>query len=1010
MSVDFLSISTCLSAILFVAKSLVVGALRSTSGMTESFGALFSVCSSATCPGSSYNLVTAAWANIGYMTHADFLYLITGTGFSAWAPLLYVVGAIGGLIGVAINTPPRNYVWFFLGPCMFNFLEFTTTEVKGVSWKVAGKQQPMELVWRDAESGLANTNLVKRKAIRVTKDNGPEGTYAVASTLVFLDQLFSSSTDAMIRLVGIGTQVGNGSSRSNLAAAEGAGEDGEAPWFRMATAKWGMLENVVGVSARDPNVRDALVTFLASECGDHFKKGIDTGRYIASQMNRGGSTIRSVLKHEGEDRENYDGNGELSLLQYRPFARAMDNEVIPTPRSIIRLLSQESIYQGSSKTTVGNFTNFSSNFQGNRKYTSGRTTELVCTEYLYTIIQSLRWEAGHAYWQLIRSAPPGFTKRQVLKTLFYGWNIRRTEGSEYANFKELEDFTIHLILVYLLRNELMFAPQITETGQRFAPSEQTKSFSESYVRQQGSRQKAAELYNWAVMMPHVQGILTYLVLIMYPFAVMFIVIPGYWKAFFTWVSFFAWIKLWDVGFAVVHSLERSVWAMLGNHSSMARVANVLIQTAGDAGRIEVATACDGKQLAYDCAIPNVKEVSVPLTMPQAWGLLDRTLSLMGTADLDLANGYYIYIMSALYFAVPAVTGQLVLGAKAAAANMATQGISQVAGEAGNAAKAATVGDNVNKLQTNQGSLVQGTMAKSHRQSGLAMQQLENANAALDTGIAQGRVSGVKSALDSAGMAAGQRAESYRSMAGVVQSWTSTAGEATSKEQGAGGKGGGGGVSKPFGGKWGAVAGSGVTAVLATGQNDVSQAAQRANVAAATFGAGATWANTRSKLHGDGFGDYSRKLGAEADFAAQTAAWEAKNDFATHVAGLGGVSGMNPGALNPGPKPTDITGMAMSGQLGSGAQSAARYSGFGFMSHVGEMVSKNSKAFGSSFVSDRWAGGFAGGGGVVSGGKDVLGQGIRALGDSAPADVKNAADWYADWEKERNAKKSASNAH
>jgi hypothetical protein len=993
-----------ITMILTVAQFAAVRVFELIGTLAAMSGVRFAVCDGVMCPGSSYNLVTAAWANIGYMTHADFLYLITGTNFSAWAPLLYVVGAIAGLIGVAINTPPRNYVWFFLGPCMFNFLEFTTTEVKGVSWKVAGKQQDMKLVWRDAESGLANTNLVKRKAIRITKDNGPEGTYAVASTLVFLDGLFSASTDAMIKLVGIGSQSGEGSSRSNLAA----GDDGEAPWFRMATAKWGMLENVVGVSARDPNVRDALVTFLASECGDHFKKGIDTGRYIASQMNRGGSTIYSVLKHDGVDPENYDGNGKLSLFEYRPFARAMDNEVIPTPRSLVRLFSQESIYQGSSKTTVGNFTNFSSKYQGDRKYSSGRSTEIVCTEYLYTILQALRWEAGHAYWQLIRSAPSGFNKRQVLKTLFYGWNIREMEGSDYANPRQLEDFTIHLILVYLLRNELMFAPQITETGQRFAPSEQTKNFSESYVRQQGSRQKAAELYNWAVMMPHVQGILTYLVLIMYPFAVMFIVIPGYWKAFFTWVSFFAWIKLWDVGFAIVHTLERSVWAMLGNHSSMARVANVLIQTAGQSGRIEVATACDGQQLAYNCAIPNVKEASVPMTMPQAWALLDRTLLLMGTADLDLANGYYIYIMSALYFAVPAVAGQLVLGAKAAAANMATQGISQVAGEAGNAAKAATVGDNVNKLQTNQGSLVQGAMAKSHRQTGLAMQQLENANAALDTGIAQGRVSGVKSALDSAAAAAGQRADSYRSMAGVVQSWTSVAGEATSKEQGAGGKGGGGGVSKPFGGKWGAVAGSGVSAVLATGQNDVSQAAQSASVAAARFGAGAAWANTRSKLHGDGYGDYSRKLGAEADFTAQTAAWEAKNDFATHVAGLGGVSGMNPGALNPGPKPADMTGMAMSGQLGSTAQSAARYSGFGFLSNVGEMVSKNSKSFGTGFVSDHWAGGFAGDGGVVTGGKDVLGRGILALGDSVPADVKNAADWYEDWEKEQGNKTRASN--
>lgn len=951
---------------------------------------LFAVsCNNETCPGSAYNLITAAWANIGYMTHADFLYLITGTNFSAWAPLLYVIGAIGGLIGVAINSPPRNYVWFFLGPCIFNFLEFTTVNVKGVSWKVAGVQQDMKLVWRDAESGLANTQLVKRNAIQVSKDDGPSGTYPVAWMLVFLDRLFSASTDGMVKFIGIGSQTG-GTGNTNL-----AGDNRDAPWFRMATAKWGMLENVVGVSARDPNVRDALVTFLGSECGDHFKKGVDTGKYIASQSNRGSSVVPSVLKSSGSSAKDYDGSGTLQDYEYQDFARGMDAEVIPTPRSIIRLFNQQSDSGSSgSSSTRGNFTNFSIHFQDSKKFDSGRGSEIVCTEYLFTIIEALRWEAGHAYWQLLRSAPglcedqgnqSCFTKEQVLKTLFYGWDIRANKAGAYASDPELEDFTKYLIFLYMLRNELMFAPQITESGQRFSPAEQTKNFSESYVRQQGSRSKAAELYNWAVMMPHVQGILTYLVLIFYPFAAMFIVIPGYWKAFFTWISFLAWVKLWDVGFAIVHTLERSVWAMLGNHSSMARVANGLIQTASTH---QIFVDCEGSSPAK-CALPNVTESS-PLLMKDAWQLLDRTLLLMGTADLDLANGYYIYIMSALYFAVPAVAGQLVLGAKAGMASMAVQGISQVAGEAGNAAKAATVGENVNKLQTNQGSLAQAAVGKSHRQTGLALQQLDNANAALDAGIAQGRLGGVDKALGAASSAANQRAESYKSTAGMLNAWAGAAGEAVAPGGGGNNNKSAGqrGLGRFFGEKWGAVSASGVSAVLATGQNNVNQLANSASARAARFGTDANWANTRSKLGADGFGDYGRKLGAEADFAAQTAAWEAKNDMATHLAGLGGVSGMNPGALSPGNKPTDMTGMAMSGQLGASAQNAAQYSGFGFVGRSRSMIQTNSNAFGGNFVGEHWAGGYGGGGGAVTAGGKVLGEGLTSTASAPARDVDN----------------------
>lgn len=959
------------SVVVSVVLSVCVRLLVSLSSGVISFSVN---CNDNICPASAYNLVTAAWANIGYMTHADFLYLINKTNFSAWAPLLYIIGAIGGLIGVAINSPPKNYVWFFLGPCIFNFLEFTTTPVKGVSWKVAGVQQDMKLVWRDAESGLANTQLVKRDGIKITKDDGPQGTYEVAWMLVFLDRLFSASTDGMVKFIGIGSQRG-GSGNSNL-----AGDDGEAPWFRMSTAKWGMLENVVGVSARDPSVRDALVTFLGSECGDHFKKGVDTGKYIASQSNRGMTVAPNVLKIKGSAGNDYDGSGELKEHTYQPFVHAMDTEVIPTPRSIIRLFNQQSDSGNSGdESTRGNFTNFSINFQDEKKFTSGRGSEIVCTEILYTVLQALRWEAGHAYWQLLRSAPgvcedqgnPScFTKEQVLRTLFYGWDIRANKTGSIASDPQLEDFTKYLIFLYMLRNELMFAPQITESGQRFSPAEQTKNFSESYVRQQGSRAKAAELYNWAVMMPHVQGILTYLVMIFYPFAAMFMVIPGYWKAFFTWISFLAWVKLWDVGFAIVHTLERSVWAMLGNHSSMARVANGLIQT-GQSATITV--ECGGKSPAK-CALPNVTE-GAPLMMEDAWRLLDRTLLLMGTADLDLANGYYIYIMSALYFAVPAVAGQLVLGAKAGMASMAVQGISQVAGEAGNAAKAGTVGENVNKLQTNQGSLGQAAVGKSHRQTGLALQQLDNANASLDAGIAQGRLGGVKSALDAAAGASGQRADSYKNMAQVLKDGFATAGAPLGGGSGGGQGGGGGGL---LSGRLGKTLGAGGTFALSAGQNQVSQLANAANVRASSFGADSTWANTRSKLGADGFGDYGRKLGAEGEFAAQTAAWEAKNDMATHLSGAAGVSGMNPGSLNPGPKPTDMTGMAMSGQLGSGAQNAAQYSGFGFVGKSRSMVQDYSAGFGGSFVTDQWAGGFGGNGSQLKGSGQVLYNAGEAL--------------------------------
>jgi hypothetical protein len=911
-------------------------------------------CTPSTCPGSSYNLITAAWANIGYMTHSDFLALLTETKFGAWAPLLYTLGAIGALMSVALNNPPKQWVWFLIGPGIYWFLVDTKQDVRGVAWTIAGQMQPMKEVWKDAETGLANTQLVRRLGVTVNREQGPSGQYPVAAPMVLLDGLFSSSTNRLISWIGVGRQEGTGGADTNLANKEGGQSEG--PWYILANLKWGMLENIVGVHARDPDVRDALVTFLASECGDHFKKGVHSANYIAASTARGGTLPKSVLKSEDYD-FNFFGL-RFRGTDYRKFARGIDTDVIPTPRAIVRLFNQDPRARGS-------FRQFSSTFKGsetdNPADKKGRTVEIVCSEYLYTIIQALRWEAGHAYWQLVRAAPDGFTRTSLLNSLFYGWDIRKVKGQPYANDTELEDFVKQLIFVYILRNELLYAPQITEAGQRFAPSEQARNFSESYVRTQGSRSKAAELYNWAVMMPHVQGILTYLILIAYPFAAMMMVIPGYWKAAFTWVTFFAWAKLWDVGFAICHALERSVWAMIGNHSAMARVANMLIQTAEETGSVKVGqeSDCQGTKISEICAVPDVTETGT-LTMGKAWTLLDKALLLTGSADLDLANGYYIYIMSALYFAVPAVTGQLVLGAKAGMTSLVTQGVGQSAGEAGSATKSGTVGEQTNKLSTNQTSLNAGASTKAQRASGLALQQLDNANAASEAELGAGRIGSAKSGFESGATAARLRGDSWGSATKPVKA---LAGLASNFVPG-GAKAGTGSGGDATGGFFMKTAGDAGVLGMESVSDRLTQRQLRAGAFAGGFGAHNDWNAGYLKSAASALSDYGKVLASENDYNEKQAVYEAGNEFASHAAGLGGVAGLNAGSLAPRSKPTEAMGLALSGQLGSRAEGAARFSGFDFGNGAGRLSQAagiqryGQGRWGSPYYQANWGSGFS----------------------------------------------------
>jgi hypothetical protein len=77
-------------------------------------------------------------------------------------------------------------------------------------------------------------------------------------------------------------------------------------------------------------------------------------------------------------------------------------------------------------------------------------------------------------------------------------------------------------------------------------------------------------------------------------------------------------------------------------------------------------------------------------------------------------------------------------------------------------------------------------------------------------------------------------------------------------------------------------------------------------------------------------DYAGKLGAQAEFEAQSAAWEAKNAFASHASAMGGIAGMNTGALAPGPKPQDMNGMAMAGMLDTHAATGNKLTGWSAM--------------------------------------------------------------------------------
>ena len=1051
-----MEIYTTIMSLLNVVMTLATGV--ATDASTAVFGADYSFvsfsvqsatkCTSKSCPGSFYTAITTAWANIGYVTHADVLRFLNTSHFGKWAVLLYIAAAVGGLLGVATNSPMRNYTWFFIGPALFSFLVGTTMKVQGVNWVVANRAaEDMSEVWRNAEAGLANTKLVKDGILTVKGKYGPQAQYEVAMPMVFLDELFSATANILIEWTGIGRQVDNGGGESNLSNKATSG--GKDAWWLLANLKWSYVENITASTIRNPDVRDAFITFLASECGDLFKQGIDSGAYIAATQARGATPIETVFNaNEGKD--------------YKVMQDLLGSTSIPTPRSLGRLFKEKP--GGGSGNATGSFLNFSPVLKTKPRET-GRGYGIVCSEYLWTIIQALRFEAGSAYYQMVRSAPDGFDEEGFVTTLLYGWDVREKAGEDIEE-AEQKAFLKHLILAYIVRNELIAAPQLTTVDQRYAPAEQARSYSEANIRAYGSKGKFIELYNAAVMMPYLQGILAYFLVVAYPIACMMVILPGHYKAFFTWVSFFAWIKLWDVGFAMVHVIERGVWAMIGNNSYMATTANTLIETALHVGGVgvenPVAPGNGGgfgvlkpSVLAARAAIPKV--CSLPPGMvddPQCGGwvndqdmkdaleLFDKLLLVGGNLDLDLSNGWYIYIMSALYLAVPAVTGQLVLGAKAGSAGLVKDAFSAVGNDGAQAAKTGAQNQSVNALMTNKASLGQAAVAKAMRAGtgakgqgpSLAAQSLQAGMDSANLGVDNAALSGEKDFLGTRAGLARNSMDSFGRAAGLGKAVvggldtnglqklfpSKTGGDPSGAPTAAGNMRGWIGSGAEVGER---------AAMVGMGHRMDGMAVQ-----SAARGQDIGWQSRANDLNQSRLRDAGGKLSSAADYEAQSAAWEAKNEFAAHASAMGGIAGMNSGSLAPGDKPQQMEQLAVSGMLdgwgvqdgkavqnaNNNASGAAWYSvdEGGLKQSISNMSANGQRDFGSAGINSSWAEGgghYTMTGSFVKGAKEGINGGnyinsseadavkaggnklIQKAQDITDQGVKSAKDWADNWD-------------
>jgi hypothetical protein len=761
-------------------------------------------------------------------------------------------------------------------------------------------------------------------------------------------------------------------------------------WSLYADTKWQALEEITAASVDNPDFRDAFAHFF-TVCGDALRGEYDNSAMMIAAASKGRQIPQTVIKCDGMAPGTCGG----SSRSYEWARGSLAQTMVSQPSSLKNILGN------SFSSLQGSFGSYAADFVSR--------DVLSCEDYLFFMMQGLRLEAAFKYEGLYRSTVPDMLpmnrisvdpESTLISTLFYGWDIR--EGRDWSDpytessagtlldLEQRRRFAYQLILLHLFRNEYMLVKEIAPLRQ--SNTEKTQQNTELVLKTTSAKSKFSELYTWSLMLPYLQGTLLYFLAIAYPFACILVVVPGWHKAVFTWMSFWAWAKMWDLGFALVKALERSIWAMTSFGGNVKYLSDRIVDVDERVGR--PLTACSGDPM---CPVPLVTLIEESINSGtyedisnKTWYLFDQALLMTRALNLDLANSYYIYIMAGLYMSIPAVTGQIVLGARAGAASMVNSMIGGVASDAGRGASSAYQGDTSMKLRSNAGTIAQGSEALAMAKQGFAGQALGYAVKGLEEGRAgqeaQAGISGlsrINGQLQSSKDAKSVDARALAISGNGLADFGAAGGKAYASRQAAkagqlpgpqGQQRGNGGEDAPGG--WMGMAQAGTKGAFSAGEawymadvtDDYNQAnrgisAQQAGLENRAFEANANSAQLRQA---------EGNMRSFADFSAKEAAWQTRNAFANQVGGWSAALGIQTGNVDPGSKPTDMVGFAMSGRLmkGDGSNEAGKHAWHldwntagGHKQGTSDATAALNGRYGPDAVNNSYLGGFNGWGGV-----------------------------------------------
>lgn len=458
--------------------------------------------------GSASTLVAATMQMSGEYTQAYILDAISNSALVNLAIFIYVLGAIGFLISVAIFQDYKNGLWLILGPALWDFAVHTRNDEVNVNWMYAGQQ-----VLERAELEAAGNP----RAASPTKYGPPS--MGPATVYVMWDRVVSGTVQVL------------GSILKNVS------EDPSTQIFARMNIQNALLSSHIVSPEILQAARIAVEACSPNVLADRMKSESDTwGSKPGTWTDDAKSEIERALHRRALDTWRLSPSVRRRLCQ-----RKLAYDIWATTPDLT-----DPVYVDVIQGIVPECDTIP--LQVLKSTLPADQAEITCRDYDIWVWQAIQVEAELQMRAALQKA--GGDEKGVTPG---GLNLL----PDWQQFLQGKDALRPMVASYAVKNSLdMLLEGINKpneiSGEKNSIQDGNAEQAALAEAKKYSYATVSQAYFFAKAVPYLQGALLYFLAVSFPLIVTVMLVPGMHGAIFTWMGAWAWVKSWDVMFYIVN--------------------------------------------------------------------------------------------------------------------------------------------------------------------------------------------------------------------------------------------------------------------------------------------------------------------------------------------------------------------------------------------------------------------------------------------------------------------------